>query len=229
MTVPVGSGPKTDDLPLMANVIRAAYYAAHRDYTSKRSGLPSSAGSTRSPRWDGGTDAMGRNHKPVWPKIAAFVAEHKLDPNRLIRTAFLGAAHGKPPQPNMLYGVKALEAYHNGSGVAEDIDAIYRAQAGEFTEQVDRLTDKGMPTASAVRQVLRDRTLGLSALFRYTAAANVGFADIAREFQNAAQLQYLLNRTSIDAGWGVDIPEELTRAANDASSAALRLKVGSRS
>jgi hypothetical protein len=83
--------------------LRPAFYLRHGHSVPGFSARPL-------PIWDGGVDALGKTHQPVWPKIVRFAARNAIDPGRLVEAAYDIAKGSHPPTPNALMHERTLAA-----------------------------------------------------------------------------------------------------------------------
>ncbi len=100
----------TDRLMELAASIRECYCEEYRSRDSRLTFLPSTYGRTHLARWDGGVRRGGRRTRSVWAQVAAFVVEHELDHQVLIRAVFRDRL-GEGLTPLALMTAEALRLY----------------------------------------------------------------------------------------------------------------------
>ena len=208
---------KSETTERLASAIRAIYVTAARAHIQRRTGKPSLYGAKPMPQWDGGMTPGGKRMPSVWKAIAEFCIRNELDPFRLVDVMFRGWNQDAPPYPTTFYNTKALLAYGDPHQAIVDAQRLYQTQAREFTDRYDAMVGKhpGWTPEVVTQMILRGSAFGLSALFRYVAAMELGFKDIAREFYLEALQRYMFDQRAIDASWGNVIPKELRDAAAD--------------
>jgi hypothetical protein len=67
--------------------------------------------------------------------------------------------------------------------------------------------------SEAVRTALLDPSLQVGALTRYCLAYHEGFADLQKQFEQAAMAQYAIAPTAYDAAWQNRLPDDFVRTA----------------
>ena len=192
--------------------IREIYVRERRLFEQRISGRPSHFHS--GPQWDGGRGKSGRTYKPVWPRIARFLLEHRFDPEVFVRRQFQLHSGEYVIKPNQLYGEVALDRYYEMARVSRDeIVAALRGQQNALVRAVRQFQDMAMlegeefPPSTIRASVLLEESAPLSALYRYCMARSEGLKEIARVYRAAAVMQYMRDAALYDEIWGAKIPE----------------------
>lgn len=196
------------NLDRLSDQVREFWIAEHRAYVRRTKSVLSDFQS--SARWDGGRTAGGVRCKPIWPKVAAVIANNGLDPRMFVAAQFQYRTSGPPPTPNIMLSQSALERYN--AYVAHQPDDLLtdlKLQVEEFNRCCRRLSPLYGEGKSAITAILADRGLALSALFRYCIAFNEGLVNYAAIWQDPARTQYHRRRPQYDEVWGDCIPEHL--------------------
>lgn len=212
-----GSGRRrpVDDTTLTqtAGLIRALFVAQIRRAHQSLSGVVSTWGERHMTRWDGGTNDQG-TFQSVWVQIARLCIDNEYDPTGFVSAQFRDGH--EPPKPNMLLGAKASQQYEYA--VRNDKDRLkdrLRIEEELFLNEVAlRRAGTNRDVAEVARSVIRNPSLGLSALFRYCKCRSVGDKETAKLFKEAAFIQYLCRRKHYDAAWGDFIPQSLRKKAD---------------
>lgn len=210
----VAAAEPTLTLDELSALVRSLYCAAYRNMS------PASAdyGSTRIPRWDGGTDdADGRTYQPVWPKVARFILDHGLDPAAYIHVQFMHRRGLRPPAPTTLYSAAALARYEAQRELeVPNILVDWDRQKRSLDMRVAELR-RNYPQAEDWRRIttaLHDQQqVTASSLFRYCAAVRCGLQAVAAYYFKAALAQYVVQARQYDAAIGDAIPSELRQEA----------------
>ena len=203
---------------------RVAYIAYREQYEQDRSGR--AATYRPGPQWDGGIGSNGREHKPIWPKIAQFMIKHKLDPEKAIwlRFAFSSKKNTKPPWPNQIAADKYLELYE-GEVELESADDVAISFATEKQHCITRISVASAyhegTTEQLWRSVLLDDTIPVSPLMRYCVAYSEGYRSICRVYEDKAIMQYLFASDAYDDTWGSWIPDNLRKKARKIFNSAI--------
>lgn len=196
----------------MADGVRSLYAHAYRRYTLEKKGTFTAFGSTPIPRWDGGADAAGKQHKPIWPEIARVCLDHGVDPGRLVQVTFAHwqdeNARNNPPTPRELLSPAMLT-------LAAGVD--YQAAADSLKWQMDLcnvelviLRSHGYTDVEAVEQLVGDKTLDFTPLYRYCVACMTGAKSVADECRRDAIVEYLFNREAYDREWAEILPDDFS-------------------
>tara|TARA_B100000700_G_C14896858_1_gene785434 strand:- start:405 stop:1091 length:687 start_codon:yes stop_codon:yes gene_type:complete len=220
-----------DNLPTslenLASVIRDIWIRERKRHEEQKTGKPSRyARGGHLPRYDGGEDGMGRTHKPFWPKAAKYVVKHSLNPRRWIKFA-LETFQAKGYRDRRRFATPNVL-------VSDALRTDYELYVQELPERLRVELDSQSSTAmlrfrsrarsrlygpseeDALRSVLLDLSLPLSALFRYSAAVSGDLHDVAARFFEPALMQYFFEQELYDDAWSGHIPDSLRQAAVEA-------------
>jgi len=184
----------------LAEVIRTMYYIEYNRYMD----LDEPAGVKPNPRWDGGTDERGVNHKNAWDKLARDVVARRLNPVRLVRVAFRNSQPGKPPWPNTLTSAGTLKDYATH---VENFKEEWAADWRRFNQSLKmrmrelRVFPELDEKARLVTALYDPWNVLGSPLFRFCVATQAGLPAVAAEFVNEAFLDYLFSIEEYDAAW----------------------------
>lgn len=163
-------------------------------------------GAVAIPRYDGGTDNLGRVYQSAWLTLAQFALSHGLDPKRFIRSQF-ATRMAKPPEPTHLGSSSAVAVYRfqEKADIAE-LTRLFEYQKERALAEFDKLQPcrarRGWSDRDVHRAVLGNQLVPLSALFRYCIAERDGHTDLADAFHDDAIIQYLAQRDDYDQVWG---------------------------
>jgi hypothetical protein len=196
-----------EDLDDLAVQIREVYWRERARFRKKFDPSVSGSGAPDVPRWDGGTDANGRRHKPVWPKIAAYFLQKHLPVEGTIRAFFDNVLGSEPPPPNLLLGVKipALVAAHPAEVMAK-LQRAYdsdRSQAKVFFANTRRFTS--LSDEQIARLTIYTSDAVISPLFRYSLALTSGNTDLAHDYVEEGFQQYQDYPDVYEQIYGVDV------------------------
>lgn len=200
----------------LAQDLRQIYIEERRDFHRKRGQHISASNYKPSPQWDGGKNSRGYKFKPIWPKIAAVVAENALDPRLFVRACF-EAADKYAPEPNILLSKSALDNYqkHSAEGGKYDLNTslalakeVFKSRLYYYVDQTD------MEQADILTAVLFDETLQMSPLFRYCMSIRFDLIPVRKEYFKAAVLEYVRDREEYDRCWSDVLPESLRTNAD---------------
>ena len=213
-----------DSLQNLAYLIRTIWIRERRRYEEQLIGKPSRyAHADHLPRYDGGEDGAGRTHKPFWPKAARYSVTYSLNPRRWVRFALeTFQAQGRRDRrrfatPHTLISKSLRQKYESyiqelPERFRTELDSQSSTAMLRFRHRA-RSTSLGYTKDQALRSVLLDLSLPLSALFRYSAAEEGGLPDVASRFFEPALMQYFFERALYDAAWAGYIPDSLQQAA----------------
>ena len=196
-----------DLLTLMSDHIRSVYIQCRRFRPGQR-------GFTVHPKWDGGKDSRGRQYKPIWPKIARFMFEHRLDVSACLLLRFeLATEKQYPPNPDDVATPRYLEDYKAVSQeTVADLGFMLNAEKElclvEISEANASFSINGKP---AWIMVLGNDDLALSPLFRYCLASSEGLTDLVKKNEIEAILQYIVSTRGYDKAWAEWIPTKFKK------------------
>lgn len=227
-----------DSLRNLANLIRVVWIKERRSHEQALTGkLSRYAQSDSLPRYDGGEDLEGRQTDPWWPKAAQYVIAHKLNPRHWVRYVLKnfqpmrGRDRRRFATPNALISDKIREKFMEYQvdlprRLAVELDIQSQTSALRFRE-LRRSKASPRTDDEALRFMLLDTSLSLSALFRYCAAIGGGLDDVAAEFFEPALWQYFFDRELYDSIWEGYIPNSLRQAADAAKASFFEAREGS--
>jgi hypothetical protein len=165
--------------------------------------------------WDGGRDAFGKNHRPIWPRLARFFVANGVDPATYIQAQFTYSA--KMPLPNQMMNQVALQRY---ARFKEELPGKLRRQYTNAVADVSNLAQSlvraGWDEYRSLRYALTNgMSVTASPLCRLCLAALAEQQDIVQGFYDAALIEYTFQQSDYDAAWGERIPawlrEEVTQ------------------
>ena len=198
-----------------AELCRATYIRERTNFATLRPGSSKNKkvrAYTPHPKWDGGEDANGHQHKPYWPKMARFMLEHELDPEYCIHMQFGDRKRtDDPPFPSHITSVNWLDRYQVESPevlISEVKDALQTEKAHCMWAIALIEDDDDAQGPELWREVLFDDTIPMSPLFRYCVAYRDKLHDVANEYEQSAMVQYSLARKAYEEGWKGWIPED---------------------
>jgi hypothetical protein len=227
-----------DSLRNLADLIRVVWMKERRLHEEALTGKPHKyALSDSLPRYDGGEDLEGRRTDPWWPKVAQYVIANDLNPRHWVRYVLKNfqPARGRDRRrfatPTSLTSEKIREKFMEYQvdlprRLQVELDIQSRASALRFRE-LRRSKASPRTDAEALRFMLLDTSLSLSALFRYCAAVGGGLDDVAAEFFEPALWQYFFDRELYDSIWEGYIPDSLRQAAAAARTSFFEAREGS--
>lgn len=198
---------KADLIDLLSKHIRGRYIEFRRT-------RPGDAGYEPHPKWDGGTDTRGSRHQPIWPKIAEFMFEHRLNVSACLALRFELSDHSKmAPMPNTLMSQRHLPDFRRVSEVSDpELRYSLRAEKSlcrvEMFEAAEEFDMNGKPVW---RYVIGNDELGFSPLFRFCLAYSEDLDDLADSYKLEAILQYVVAMDNYDKAWGNWIPDAFRR------------------
>lgn len=211
----------------LANLIRTVWIRERKRYEEQLTGKSSRyAQGDYLPQYDGGEDGAGRTHTTFWPKAARYFVMHNLNPRRWVRFALeTFQAQGRRDRrrfatPHALVSESLRKRY---SEYTQELPERFRVELDSQSStamlrfrQRARSKSLGYTEDQALRSVLLDLSLPLSALFRYSAAETGGLPDVAERFFEPALMQYFFERDLYDSAWAGYIPDSLRQAAAEA-------------
>lgn len=156
------------------------------------------------PKWDGGQDRHGRNHKSVWPKLARFMVENGFEPLAYMKAMFYQAKSGRKPLPDQMMSAAAVADYQRYlKQIRGDLEHRLRWEIGSVrSEMLPMQEGLQWPYIRALRWALtNDRTVKASPLTRYCLAVEYGLDDIAASYHDRALYQYAFQKNAYDAAW----------------------------
>jgi len=188
--------------------VRLIYVNCYREFTGSNT-----YGAEPMTHWDGGVNPLGTRRQNIWPRIAAHLVSHGLEPFSFIRAQFWSRTKTtRPPPPNYLLSSEALTRYrtYQEQGVSnarKDYETHLLMVQGEVLLMTRGL---GWEYQRALRYALFNvSTVTASPLFRYCLAFLEGLADVAAHFHDQALLTYVFQKELLDAAWAEKIPAPL--------------------
>lgn len=191
----------------LAELIRELFCSMVRDFTTS-----ADYGKEKMPNWDGGKDRWGKNHRPVWPRLAKHILRLQADPMAYLKAQFNYATPGRSPAPNTLMSDRAVARYHNYIADAKELLARDLRFDVKSVKTRAKLLEHGLnwDFAKAMRDALQTHgSVYASALARYCMAVEYEFEDLAQVFYDEALIQYLFQKQFYDAAWAGCIPSQL--------------------
>ncbi len=167
-----------------------------------------------SPRWDGGTDSMGRNHTNKWKELARYLVDNDMHYVAMV-CALFEAAGTTPPVPTMIkspYARKCYEKYQRD----EPVDYVLSLESQRLAFLIAMRTANDLYPGDPNRALLAvacDENVPISAVMRYWLLDRI-WPKQAREWLQAAANQYLANPQMYDTYWIEFLPESLLRYVN---------------
>jgi hypothetical protein len=218
-----------DILADTANVIREVYIEERRNLHASQTGMPSYYAPGK--HWDGGEPKPhqpGKYTEPIWPKIAKFVLDFSVDPEKYVRTQFrLRAANAAILQPNMLTTQVAMAKYRQASSenfTREMLREEFEQQKLALTLAIARYNDfPGWTENERHCSMISDSTVHITPLMRFCVANSLGITRIADYYYDDAQRQYLWQPDDYDKIWKGWLPEFFTTAARKLRRQTLQL------
>lgn len=209
--VNVPTQPLVDDEKLLA-AVRRIYMLCYRDVTGNVE-----YGRKPIPAYDGGEDAFGRTHRPIWPKVLAAIIAAGADPMSFIKAQFALCTHSRPPRVQHLLSELAAGTWEQYRLQLEDqlarrLTAGIAAIGAAANPYIYGL---GWEQSRAIRYCLNSTCMvNLTPLFRYCYGIQSGFPEVAARFREEALIEYVFQQTAYDAKWGPFVPADLKSAAN---------------
>ena len=171
-----------------------------------------------SSKWDGRHFPDYYDKGSVWPKIARFMLEHRLDPHICMWARF---QHQKsmnvrrPPFPNQVGVTKYLsmyeEATEEASGAIKQQLEFEKSYLATEMKMLGR-DDPQMSRRDICETVLLDDTLPVTPLLRYCIADQEGFDKVKEWLYKPACRQYRRFPDLYDRHWAsVNLPEQITK------------------
>ena len=160
--------------------IREAYVVARRDALERKTGRPSAYGTGRIPKWDGGTDSVGRRHKPIWPKVAKYLASKDgVDIPTFMAAQFVD---GRLRKPTELYAASAWKRYEEY--IAASAALVAQKLKGDTIRFKQAVADAAFHTSGEDKKTLWYLALSnplaqLSPLFRYCVAISLNWFEFS--------------------------------------------------
>lgn len=197
----------------LASICRQAYILARNRWIATRQ--ISGVGYDPGPRWDGGQH-RNKTYKSIWPKVAAFVTEHKLNPFFLARSLCEHVADSdRPPLPNMMYSPKSLAIYAEYKLQMErNIAASFRSNSALVRSRLAYYQSAyKYSEPNAVLYLLTNPRVQITHLYRYCLARAAGFNALVDELAPAAAMEILGLEKMYERVWGDFLPKDFVATA----------------
>lgn len=205
---------REEDLEALAAQVRSVYWARCIQFEVAELGQSLRSGPTKIPRWDGGEDARGVRHRPLWPRIAARLLEAGLSAEVAVAALFDGYHGTQAPRPDLLLRLELLKGAPARAAARHEavLKAIERERQMALAE-LQRLRSYNLAEKDANRLTITSRR-ELSPLFRFCLAHQTGETDLAADYVEAAFVQYAQEPAAYDQALGSALPDEFkTRLA----------------
>ena len=168
--------------------------------------------------WNGGRTRRGVVRPNIWRLGAKFIIKHELPVFQFIYYVVFDYNTRALPKPTLLISKTVAARYrhisHDGEQVLVQVQAEFGMQQEALEFAVSWYDDAeecgleiGIDAAEIKRRVLMDTSTSLSALFRYCLAVNEEFGDIAKQYYDAALIQYVPLSRVYDCVWKDWIPD----------------------
>lgn len=208
-------------------LIRDTYVRERRNFEYRLSGVPSGYGSSHMPKWDGtgefragaskrsAQDKYGRVYTPIWPRIADYAVKNGVDPFELIRARFKDTRGPTPPEPTDCMSIRALEACLREAVPVEELNKQLSDMYMLFMTELENrsiymIKYTGWTPDLVAHSVITDLTIPFNPLYRYYLATLYGLTDKTVFYREAAVMEYVSNRKSLDkSSWVSILPKEL--------------------
>ena len=145
------------------------------------------------PRWDGGQDSRGVNHKPVWLELARYSITHQIEPADWVDTLFHLTHHfDHQPRPTDLYQDVVVQSVgRSESRRYADILAAVRAELLVIRRELFfNLAYSGLSPDVVKRTVILSPALEVSPLTRYVIAGKENQPDLVNSLTSSARAQF---------------------------------------
>lgn len=189
-------------------IVRSLYCILYRQYNPRAVNY----GKDPLPQWDGGQDRWGRNHRPIWPRLADYFLQHSIDPHIYLYVQFAETIGKNSPSPNTLMSADSLLRYQAYMHRAEETLREDKARSALHVDRrLRQLEDQRGTDAQKILTVIMDETaVSACALFRYCFASRFDIAKAMARYFSPALRQYIFQPELYDNAWGVDfIPSQL--------------------
>ena len=183
-------------------LLRKLYFACRRDFIAARKGTADTYNEEfHIIHLDGGQKADGRHCPVVWPNLAAFIVNHRLNPEAHIRRCFSTCPGVEPPTPSLLMSPKSLEQAQNyDSNHVDGVRARWQSFCLFATALLgSRRRDRPYLTEQqAIITVINDPALDAGDLFRYCLARLWGAKPSIERYKMTAVQAYLMDPATYD-------------------------------
>ena len=195
-------------------MVRAVYIQQRQRHDAKMTGVL--APYKPAPRWDGGRSAGGQEFQPIWPKITQRLLDEEINPIRAVFALFAAnETKMEAPPPNWLLSGKWMDRLR--APLSDDEQDRIRASVQSEKDQLStylhstmcEYDDMDMSAQDKLLLALMNQKTSWSPLLRYTLAVREKLPDVAKDYKDAAMLQYLMAIDVYDEMYGEMIPKEM--------------------
>jgi len=173
-------------------------------------------------KWDGRYFPDHYDEKSVWPKVAGFMLDNRLDPHICMwaRFQYQKAMNvRRPPLPNQVGLPKYLSMYKGATeDAAEAIKQQFEFEKAYLATEMRMLgrDDPSMGSRDICETVLLDDTIPVTPLLRYCVANQEGFDKVKTWFYESARRQYRRFPDLYDRHWAsAKLPEQITKKVRE--------------
>lgn len=163
---------------------------------------------------DGGQDARGAVHKPLWPRLVKFALQHNVEPTLLIKAVFANRTDRQLPPANMFVSRAALESCQRfQSEHAIDVEyefKSFKAEARRLKWELEQTI--AAPLNVIWRLVIVDPMLSYGPLYRYVLALELKEEDLALRYKHSALMEYVTSPDAFDNVMGTFLPDDFKAA-----------------
>ena len=195
-------------------MVRAVYIQQRQRHDAKMTGVL--APYHPAPRWDGGCSGDGRQHQPIWPKITQRLLDEEINPIRAVFALFAACdTKMEAPPPNFLLSSKWMPCFK--APLSEDEQDRIRSSVQSEKDQLTtylhstmcEYDDMDMSDQDKLMLALANQKTSWSPLLRYTLAVREKLPQVAKDYKDAAMLQYLMAIDVYNEMYGDMIPKEM--------------------
>ena len=159
---------------------------------------------------DGGQDARGAVHKPLWPRLVKFAWQHNVEPALLIKAVFANRTDRQLPPANLFVSRAALESCQRfQSEHAIDVEyefKSFKAEARRLKWELEQTL--AAPLNVIWRLVIVDPMLSYGPLYRYVLALELNEEDLALRYRHSALMEYVTSPDEFNKVMGEHLPAE---------------------
>jgi hypothetical protein len=193
----------------LATRIRTLYWLHLRNFVIQSTGQDPGVGARRCAQWDGGEDGSGKHYTAIWPEIATYFRENRIDADRAVQEAFQPCPGSAPPPPTVLLGPRLATAAREERMATKA--RLTQSVNGERSKAEAEIFIYARNTALAAKEIYSRVALnpnGLSPLFRYCFASETQLPGIAAQFRDRALAQYAEHPDEYDEMFAGLIPPD---------------------
>lgn len=191
---------KIDELDPESKQFRIIFYRMYNGFHKTHYGR------NTYPRYDGGKDHSGRNHRPLWPKLVAKLKEHDIDVTDYLLTV-MKKHHIDKPQDTVLpeFIREYVENLKNYSSIRTSMEL----EEQHLIERCDlKMLGSKLQFSEAVKRVLGDLTIDVSPLAKYLFGLKFHAGDSIDRWFKDAYRQYRSKKIAYDRWYSDRIPED---------------------